>query len=90
MNFKNALESTRFFYIQEGLAIGVVGAFAKVFLPTFPVLELYGFVGPMVAIAFGLKQWGEVKEQENKSLEVRSKNGAANGMVPGDKEIPIR
>lgn len=52
------LSSTRFFYIQEALAIGVLGAVAKTLWSSFPIVELYGFTGPIIAIAFGLKTWG--------------------------------
>jgi hypothetical protein len=75
MKFKSQLDSTRFFYVQEGLAVGVLGAIAKTFLPTFPVLELYSFVAPIVGLAFGLKTWGSLKE---------------NGIKPKDNELPIR
>jgi hypothetical protein len=74
--FGSQLGSTRFLYIQEGLAIGVMGAVAKTIFPTFPVLELYGFVAPLIAIAFGLKTWGNGKETIEKE--------------PTSDDIPIR
>jgi len=69
MKFRSQLESTRFFYIQEGIAIGVLASVAKTFFPSFPILELFGFTGPMITIAFGLKTWGGIKENGAKSKE---------------------
>ena len=69
MKFRSQLESTRFFYIQEGIAIGVLASIAKTFLPSFPILELFGFTGPMITLAFGLKTWGHSKENGTKSKE---------------------
>lgn len=69
MKFRSQLDSTRFFYVQEGLAIGVLGAIAKTFLHAFPLLELYGFVAPIITIAFGLKTWGGIKENGTKSKD---------------------
>lgn len=65
MKFKSQLDSTRFVYIQEAFAIGVLGSFAKVVFPAFPVIELYGFIGPVVAIAYGLKTFGDVQSDKN-------------------------
>jgi hypothetical protein len=72
MKFKSQLDSTRFVYIQEAFAIGILGSFAKVVFPNFPVIELYGFIGPVVAIAYGLKTFGDAKE-----TEIRAANGKA-------------
>ena len=62
METKRPFESTRFIYIQEALAIGILGSFAKVLFPGFPVIELYGFIGPIIMIAFGIKTWSDIKE----------------------------
>ncbi|MFA5378623.1 MAG: hypothetical protein WC455_22910 [Dehalococcoidia bacterium] len=72
--FKSQLDSTRFVYIQEALAIGVLGSFAKVLFPNFPVIELYGFIGPVIMVAFGLKTYGDNKESEI-NLEREKTNG---------------
>lgn len=62
--FRQQLCSTRFVYVQEGLLIGVAGAFAKVAFPIFPIVELYGFVLPLLGLAFGLKSWSDIRETE--------------------------
>jgi xanthosine utilization system XapX-like protein len=62
--FKQQLCSTRFVYVQEGMLIGIGAAFAKVAFPSFPIIELYGFVGPIISLAFGLKSWADIKETE--------------------------
>ena len=62
MKFRSQLDSTRFFYIQEGIAIGLISAYSKAFIPTFPILELFGFLGPILTIAFTIKTWADVKK----------------------------
>jgi hypothetical protein len=87
MKFKSQLDSTRFVYIQEALAIGVLGSFAKVMFPQFPVIELYGFIGPVIMVAFGLKTYGD-----NKDAEIRAMNGKPK-LKPActeDDDIPVR
>jgi len=62
MKRNSHFESTRFFYIQEGIGIGLFAAIAKTFFATFPILELFGFVGPILTVAFTLKTWQHTKE----------------------------
>ena len=68
MKFRSQLDSTRFFYIQEGLAIGIASAIAKCIFKSFPFMEfLTAFVLPLLALAFGFKSWAEVKATESKN-----------------------
>ena len=64
MKFRSQLDSTRFFYIQEGIAIGIFSAIAKTFFPGYPILELFGFIGPILTVAYGLKTWEHTKNGE--------------------------
>ena len=81
MTFKAKADSTRFIYIQEGIAVGLIGAFAKVIWPGFPVIELYGFMGPIILGAYGLKTWGHSKDVE---AEVKDES------KEDTEEIPVR
>lgn len=65
MNFSSQLASSRFTYVQEGLIIGLVGAVAKTIFPSFPIIELFGFVGPIIGLAFGLKTYGDIQTKKN-------------------------
>jgi xanthosine utilization system XapX-like protein len=65
MQIKSLFCSSRFIYVQEGIAVGLIGAFAKVLFPSFPIIELYGFLGPIIGLAFGLKTYGHIKANEN-------------------------
>lgn len=68
MKFKSQLDSTKFFYVQEGLAIGIGAAIAKCFFKEFPFMEfLTAFVLPLLALAFGFKSWQDVKTTESKN-----------------------
>jgi len=71
MRFRAKADSTRFIYIQEAIAVGLIGAFSKVAFSSFPVIELYGFLGPILLGAYGLKTWGHSKDVE---AEVRDVN----------------
>ena len=64
---RKLFESSRFTIIQEGLLIGIIGAAAKTIWPGFPIIELYGFTGPIVLGAYGMKTWGHAKEGENET-----------------------
>jgi len=66
------LDSTRFVFIQEALAIGVAASVAKTFLPTFPILELFGLVVPVVTLAYTVKTW-ENNEAEKRNGKLASK-----------------
>ena len=87
MKFKSQLDSTRFVYVQEGIIVGLIGAFAKVILPTFPLLELYGFLGPIIGLAFGLKTYGDIKIEENNRKLITKKPKTDE---EDDDELPIR
>jgi hypothetical protein len=65
VKFKSQLDSTRFTYVQEGIIVGLLGAVAKTIFSAFPLLELYGFIGPIIGLAFGLKTYGDIKAEEN-------------------------
>jgi len=62
MRFSSQLDSTRFFFIQEGVAIALFSGIFKTFFATYPIMEVFGFIGPMLIFAYGLKTWGHTKE----------------------------
>lgn len=51
------LDSTRFFFVQEGLVIAVLGAIVFTIWNTFPYVAMMGFVVPLVGGAYWLKTW---------------------------------
>ena len=61
-SIQEMLDSSRFFYVQEGIGVGFLAAIIKTIFLRFPLIELYAFVGPIVMIAFGLKTWGDIKK----------------------------
>jgi hypothetical protein len=50
--------------VQEGIIVGLIGAVAKTILTAFPLLELYGFLGPIIGLAFGLKTYGDIQTEK--------------------------
>jgi hypothetical protein len=66
MSQPRKIDSTRFFYIQEGLVVGVWASIMKVIFPTkFPFLEFcIAFVLPLLGYAFGVKTWGDTKDTQ--------------------------
>jgi xanthosine utilization system XapX-like protein len=74
MVFKSQLASTRFVYVQEGLIIGLVGSIAKALWPPFPIIELFGFVGPIIGLAFGLKTYGDIQTEKTIAKSKKKKD----------------
>jgi len=85
MSFTSQLGSTLFVYVQEGIIVGLIGAFAKVFWTGFPVIELYGFIGPLLGLAFGLKTFGDIQTEKTIAKANRKKADDAE-----DDDIPIK
>jgi hypothetical protein len=65
MKLASQLDSTRFFFVQEGLAIAIAGAAAFTIWSGFPYVAMMGFVSPMILGSYWLKTWGHVTEAES-------------------------
>jgi hypothetical protein len=85
VKFKSQLDSTRFVYVQEGIVVGLLGAVAKTIFVAFPLLELYGFLGPIIGLAFGLKTYGDIQTEKTIAKANRKKADDAE-----DDDIPVR
>ena len=74
------LESTRFFTLQEAIWIGVGSAIVKGLWDRFPLVALYGFLAPIVAVSLGWKTWENVQERREQTARiVGPRNGDENG-----------
>jgi xanthosine utilization system XapX-like protein len=85
IKFTEHLGSSRFLYVQEGLLVGLIGAFAKVVWTGFPIIELFGFIGPIIGLAFGLKTYGDIQTEKTIAKANRKKADDAE-----DDDIPVR
>jgi xanthosine utilization system XapX-like protein len=96
MIFESKTDSTRFVFVQEGIAVGIFGAIARVIWPAFPVIELYGFIGPLLLGAYGFKTWEHTSAVASEAVTEDKKTDLAIAKVEEKKEggdddkIPLR
>jgi xanthosine utilization system XapX-like protein len=86
MIFESKIDSTRFVFVQEGIVVGLLGSLARVIWPTFPTIELFGFLGPLLLGAYGFKTWEHASAVASEAVTEDKKTDLAIAKIEDKKE----